>query len=347
MKKLIVIFMASLIVLSMSFVSFAVTPLNMGPVGATFTAVDSSTNPITTDADIYTVQGSAPALQENYINSGQIQSAMSSAHPGIDITELKVIGIYDLELLPNNGAYSDVTITITPSMQGIVATTTAGLFQYDGSNWHLMNTLTGQGIVSATFGTFENPSPMVLVVDESTLEQGPDPDVTITKISGKDKNGVDILGTMVTGSPEDLQQYFGGDPLPKPVGFPSVIINTKYPDVTNDDLVLLKLFDLDVSSEVLPNAPLTFTFNCPGVTENTVIYVLNLNEGWVLVDAEVGNGTVTAHFDHLSPVYIYAEAEGDEEDAGPAPVMGDGPMATAMIILVISLFGMAWVYKKE
>ena len=294
-------------------------------------------------------QGSAPQLQEDFINSGSIQSSMSAQYSGMLDSDLKVIGIYDVELLPNTGAYTDVSITITPDIYGIVPTTKVGLFQYNGTAWDYIAKTVGTGTIYTTFATFNNPSPMVLVVYESTLATPPTPSIKVTQINGTDKDGVPIIGTMTTGTAEALSHYFGGT-IPNPDGFPSSIIGS---GVSNDDLVLLKFFDLDVSSELSGGVPLTFTFSCPSVTPTSKIYVLNYGEVWAMVDAVAGDGVITASFMHLSPVYIYADAstlaqdEPEPTDSEPAPVMGDGPISMALIIMLVSLIGMAVIIKKE
>lgn len=75
---------------------------------------------------------------------------------------------------------------------------------------------------------------------------------------------------------------------------------------------VLKIFDVIVNDTYFP---LTLTFNVSGVVAGQNVTVIHKGDnGWEIVPCTVGNGTVTATFDDLSPVAIVTNATSAKTD---------------------------------
>lgn len=103
--------------------------------------------------------------------------------------------------------------------------------------------------------------------------------------------------------------------------------------------------------------PVTITFAYDGVNANTKVAVLNWRDGaWVSVPATAGENTVTATFDHLSPVALVVDAATMTPSAStnkPAtngtksPNTGESSMVVMLGIVAIAAVGGAFALSKK
>lgn len=378
MKKIILIILSFIFILSMTVTSLALPPpVRLELVATTVVSKDVVGDPITVTTTVYPDSCSFSPIESDFINSNQIHNTMSATYPELAFSDLKVVSVFNIDYTSTTEVIKKVTIA--PHINGIVSKTRVGLFNYNGTTWDLLDTIVGTGTVTSSFNYdyyLGNPSRMVLALYESTLEKAPVSNVTVKNITGKNGNGENVYAEMTYGTPAELNAHFGT--LSTPPGFPSSVINTQYPGVTNDNLKLLIAMDLSLVEEEgepyfeamgyqLLNGeqsipPYTFSFSLADVSPKTKVFVLHGGEQWEIAKSEVIDGTVIAHFNHLSPVFIYAESDpitNEKEDPkpvitkeaeitkGPAPVMGDGMMNLVVFIMTIATIGMALVLRKE
>lgn len=98
--------------------------------------------------------------------------------------------------------------------------------------------------------------------------------------------------------------------------------------------------------------PVTVTFQTPGITSSTKVYVLTYNETagkWEKVEAKAGNGTVTATLNYLSVVAIVVDSDTLAGSVGgTSPKTGDMgvlPFEAAAVVLLAGAF--VCLRKKE
>lgn len=105
--------------------------------------------------------------------------------------------------------------------------------------------------------------------------------------------------------------------------------------------------------------PVTITFAYDGVNASTKVAVLNYQNGaWVSVPATAGENTVTATFDHLSPVALVVDtatmtpsASTNKPNTNPAgtksPNTGEGRMVVMLGIVAVAAVGGAFALSKK
>lgn len=370
MKKIILIILSLIFIISMTVTSLATPPpVKTELADATIRAWDSELLILSVGGNKH-LGDDVPYLQRTLIESGDIQAAMNVKYPGINSQDLVVIGAYEVEFYHQGLILcSDITMGIEPAIEGVISTSKFGLFYYSDESWHYVENAdmyVESGSVKARFSDFHNPSPMLLVVDESTLYKPPVPVVTVGDLIAKDVDGKKVLGKMVHGSIEEVLLYYGM-PVSIPTGFPSIEINGEDPEITNDDLVLLRAMDVEVFEDQQFTWPITFSFYFPNVNPNSKVFVLHYDGRWCLLETQVGDGIVNAKSNGNSPIFVYAKSDTLTKDKDPdpvvtktadvakeaeitknsAPVMGDGMINYAVLIMMMAAAGMVIVLRKE
>lgn len=104
-------------------------------------------------------------------------------------------------------------------------------------------------------------------------------------------------------------------------------------------------------NEAKVDFPVTVTFNMTGVTKKSTVELLHYTaeQGkWEVIHGEVGNGTVQATFDSLSPVAFVVDSETAKAMHGVSPKTGNLPVITgAGAAALISAAGMILVRRKR
>ena len=99
--------------------------------------------------------------------------------------------------------------------------------------------------------------------------------------------------------------------------------------------------------------PVTITFDYPNVNENSKVYIFHLTSEieWETIEATVSNGKVTATFNSLSPVMIYADSSTlgapNSEGAPESPETGDGGYLYILVIGILMLGSLSLVLLKQ
>lgn len=121
-------------------------------------------------------------------------------------------------------------------------------------------------------------------------------------------------------------------------------------------LTLKDVFELTLKSLNEYNGTATITFNVPGVTKNSVAYVLHYNEktaAWENVTTGLGNNTITATFKTgFSPVAIVVDESTLDKtaaaSAGASPKTGEAPvMGILFAVAAVAVAGMAVSRRKR
>lgn len=103
--------------------------------------------------------------------------------------------------------------------------------------------------------------------------------------------------------------------------------------------------------------PVTITFNVPGVTANTELYVLHGHDGlsldeWHVMDIKsIEDGKVTVTFSHLGGpvVFLTDNAAGDEgpTDGPVSPSTGESNVVLYVALLIVAVATVAVVTRKK
>lgn len=121
-------------------------------------------------------------------------------------------------------------------------------------------------------------------------------------------------------------------------------------------LTLKDVFELTLKSGADYNGTATITFNVPGVTKNSVAYVLHYNEttgAWENVTTGLGTNTITGTFKTgFSPVAILVDESTLDKSAvtsnGASPKTGEAPvMAVLFVVAAMAVAGMAVSSRKK
>jgi len=97
--------------------------------------------------------------------------------------------------------------------------------------------------------------------------------------------------------------------------------------------------------------PVTITFNVTGVTSSSKVTLLHyVNNAWTVVPCTVGNGTVTASFDSLSPVAFIVDSStaATASTSVKSPKTGESSFGWIACIAAIAAVGTAAaVYSRK
>ncbi len=174
--------------------------------------------------------------------------------------------------------------------------------------------------------------------------------------SATDKNGNAVEVSISTNFADPAEQAAADELISAPE---TVLTEVLGADVAaNADVLSV----MDVTVPEGTQFPVTLTFNVPGVTAGSDVYVLHYNgSAWENIAAKAGDGTVTATFTSLSPVAIVvADAAGagadtntganagTTTDQGTSPKTGESQfMVWVAIIAAAGIAGMTVTYRKN
>ena len=109
----------------------------------------------------------------------------------------------------------------------------------------------------------------------------------------------------------------------------------------NDKMSVLNVVDVQYTGTAYP---VTVTFNVSGVKSTDKVVVLHkAASGWEVVKATVGNGTVTATFNSLSPVAFVVDSTATNKKS---PDTGNNVMPFVFVALIASV-GAAYAAKRS
>ena len=366
MKKVKIIFLSLFLVMSFTMTSFAglISPPDRSLKATTITGCDSSATPVVfpmantiyTETNLPT--GYDADVFDDIMNTGLTVGHMIDVH-GSDADNVLLIGLYYIE--PNvtdiSALVKPLKYTITPSIYGFSSSTDFCVFQRIGLTWQLISsdnvTVNSGSIIVSTSETY---TPFALVVDTSTLSNGgvvppitppgdeeeEDDGIDKWNITGIDKNGNEVSGiaTGREGSVEGMDHYFREF-------HDSVLLESMLPSGA-DNIVLLHAMDIDMEKGV--EFPVTITFDYPNVNENSKVYIFHLTSKieWETIEAVVSNGKVTATFNSLSPVMIYADSStlGSPEVPESPETGDDGYMYIIIGMIALGLISIMFI-KQE
>lgn len=110
------------------------------------------------------------------------------------------------------------------------------------------------------------------------------------------------------------------------------------------------LVDVSVKNGDLLKWPVTITFQVPGVTEDSQVAVIHYTSGaWENVTpVTLGDGTVTASFDSLSPVgIVMKDVPGTAGDEAVSPKTGENSPAMLAGGIAVLALAAAYVLRKK
>lgn len=128
------------------------------------------------------------------------------------------------------------------------------------------------------------------------------------------------------------------------------LVKETYNDIAPENIRMISLMDVYIKGDAsLVKFPVTLTFEVNSVEPTTRAYVIHFqNNNWVIMDSEVGDGTITTTFNSLSPVSIFVDVTtlGDSTDEN-SPNTGDNMIIYFMILGIVSTLSFIFVYRRK
>lgn len=198
--------------------------------------------------------------------------------------------------------------------------------------------------VSTFIPAFAAPSPstsgVVSGVEEAKDAEGNDVDIKVIKVAEakftpEEEAAVNEIRNIV--KVEEVLKAVLGDKIPADFKETMTVADIK-------DVVI-------VGDASLVKFPLKITFKLAGVTTESKVHVLHYDTkagAWEVLESKVGNGTVTATFNSLSPVAFVVDKKTAEAGEGTSPTTGESyALVIAALAVCVGLVGMTVVSRKR
>ena len=128
------------------------------------------------------------------------------------------------------------------------------------------------------------------------------------------------------------------------------LVKETYSDIAPENIRMISLMDVYIKGDAsLVKFPVTLTFEVNSVESTTRAYVIHFQDNnWVIMDSEVGDGTITTTFNSLSPVSIFVDVTtlGDATDEN-SPNTGDNMLSYIMILGTMAAMAFIMVYRRK